>query len=413
MIEKPTVTTKETQKQKNTKILIGAFIFISFIFGWAFGHMDYQTQGVNSVNITGKSPTTNNVDFSLFWQVWDRVTHNFDGKIDAQKMIYGAINGMVSSLGDPYTVYMTPDEAKSFNQELEGSINGIGAEVGIKDNRVIIIAPIDDSPAAKAGIMAKDTVLTIDGTDTTGMDLSTAVSKIRGEVGTKVKLEIQRGENKLTFEIVRAKVDTKSVKSEVKGNNIGYIQITRFDSNTSSQIKTASSDLAAKDVKAIIIDLRNNPGGYLDAAVDVASEFIQSGIVVSEKTTEKKSIEQKYYASGKGRLVDTKIPLVVLTNGGSASASEIVAGAIKDNNRGILIGEKTFGKGSVQTVDTLAGGSSIRITVAHWFTPNGKNINKEGIVPNIEIKLTETDVKDGKDPQLDRAIEYLKSKINQ
>ncbi len=411
MIGKSAKQTKECNDQRNTKILVGAVIFISFIFGWAFGHMDFQTQGVNSVNITGKTTSTNSVDFSLFWQVWDRVARNFDGKVDAQKMVYGAINGMVKSLGDPYTVFMTPDEAKSFSQELEGSINGIGAEVGIKDNRVIVIAPIDGSPASKAGIMANDVILTIDSMDTTGMDLGTAVSKIRGEVGTKVKLSIQRGTAKLDYEITRAKVDTKSVKWEIKANNVGYIQITRFDANTSSQIKEATQDLAGKNAKAIILDLRNNPGGYLDAAVDVASEFVKSGIVVSEKTTEKSGTEQKYFATGKGNLTDTKIPVVILTNGGSASASEIVAGAIKDNGRGTLIGEKTFGKGSVQTVDTLAGGASIRITVAHWFTPKGKNISKEGISPDIEVKLTEDDAKTEKDPQLDKAISYLLDKL--
>jgi carboxyl-terminal processing protease len=412
MLEKTKeLSEKECNKQKNTKILIGAFIFISFIFGWAFGHMDFQTQGVSSTNITGKASVTNNVDFSLFWQVWDRLAKNFDGKIDTQKMVYGAIDGLVKSLGDPYTVFMNPEDAKSFSQELEGSINGIGAEVGIKDNRVIIIAPLDSSPAAKAGIMANDVIMTIDGVDTTGMDLNTAVSKIRGNVGTKVKLEIQRGETKQTYEITRAKVDTKSVRWEIKDNNIGYIQITRFDSNTSTQIKSATTELSGKGVKAIVLDLRNNPGGYLDSAVVVASEFVKSGIVVSEKTTEKTSTEQKYFASGKGTLTDTAIPMVVLTNGGSASASEIVAGAIKDNGRGILLGEKTFGKGSVQTVDTLSGGASIRITIAHWFTPNGKNISKEGISPDIEVKLTEEEAKADRDPQLDKAISHLKDKI--
>ncbi len=411
MISKSTKQTKECNDQRNTKILIGAVIFISFIFGWAFGHMDFQTQGINSINIAGKTATTNSVDFSLFWQVWDRLAKNFDGKIDAQEMVYGAINGMVKSLGDPYTVFMTPEEAKSFSQELEGSVNGIGAEVGIKDNRVVVIAPIDGSPAIKAGIMANDIIFTIDGADTTGMDLATAVSKIRGEVGTKVKLSIQRGFAKIDYEITRAKVDTKSVKWELKENNVGYIQITRFDANTSSQIKQATQDLSGKNLRAIILDLRNNPGGYLDAAVDVASEFVKSGIVVSEKATEKSSTEQKYFATGKGNLIENKIPLVVLVNGGSASASEIVAGAIKDNGRGTLIGEKTFGKGSVQTVDTLAGGASIRITVAHWFTPKGKNISKEGISPDIEVKLSEEDAKADKDPQLAKAISYLLDKI--
>lgn len=400
-----------TKQQKNSKILIGAFIFLSFIFGWAFGHMDFQAQqGNQSPTIINKS-TSNNVDFGVFWQTWDKVVGEFDGKIDYQAMVDGAVKGMINSLGDPYTVFMTAEESKSFDQELEGSITGIGAEVGIKDNRVIIIAPIDNSPAAKAGLKPQDIILSINGEDTTGMDLNTAVSKIRGDIGTVVKLNIQRGDQKLDYEITREKVDTKSVKWEIKADNIGYIEISRFDSNTTDLVKQATEELSSKGVKAIVLDLRNNPGGFLDSAVNVTSEFLKNGTIVTEKTTSRNSKEQKYTASGKGKLTDKNIPMVVLVNGGSASASEIVAGALQDNGRAILVGEKTFGKGSVQAIESLMGGASLRITVAHWFTPNGKNISKEGISPNTEVKLSEEDFKNQRDPQLDKAIEYLKSKI--
>ena len=408
IIEKNNLNTKI---KRNGKILIGAVILLSFIFGWTFAHLDIQAASCTSNNISNKTSKSANVDFGNFWNVWDKIVTTYDGKIDYQKMIDGAINGMVASVGDPYTLYMTPEQTKSFDQELEGSINGIGAEVGIKDNKVIVISPISGSPAERAGIMANDIILTIDGTDTTGMDLGTAVSKIRGEVGTKVKLKIERAGKQLDFEVTRAKVDTKSVIWSIKDNNIGYIEITRFDSNTTTLVKQAASEFKEKDVKGIIIDLRNNPGGYLDSAVEVSSEFIKSGLVVSEKSVERDNIQQKYYASGKGTLLDTSIPVVVITNGGSASASEIVAGAIQDNKRGILLGEKTFGKGSVQTVQSLADGSSIRITIAHWFTPNGKNISKEGIKPDVEIKMTEDDIANQKDPQLDKSIEYIKNKI--
>ena len=403
--------TELTRQQKNSKILIGAVIFLSFVFGWAFGHLDLQSQlSGTSPNVINKNTSTT-VDFGVFWQTWDKITAEFDGKIDYQSMINGAVSGMVNALGDPYTVFMNADQSKSFDAELEGSITGIGAEVGIKDNRVIIVAPIDNSPAANAGIKAQDIVLTIDGTDTTGMDINTAVSKIRGDAGTKVKLQMQRGDTKLDFEITREKINTKSVKWEVKEGNIGFIEISRFDSNTTELTKQATSELSSKGVKAIILDLRNNPGGYLDAAVDVSSEFIKSGTIVTEKPTSRSGKEEKYSASGKGKLIDTNIPMVVLVNGGSASAAEIVSGALQDNGRAILIGEKTFGKGSVQAIENLTGGASLRVTVAHWFTPNGKNISKEGITPNIEIKLTEADSNANKDPQLDKAIEYLKSKI--
>lgn len=384
---------------------------MSFVFGWAFGHLDLQSQLNGGTTTVINKSTNTTVDFGIFWQAWDKVTSEFDGKVDYQAMINGAVSGMVNALGDPYTVFMNADQSKSFDAELEGSITGIGAEVGIKNNRVIIVAPIDNSPAEKAGIKAQDTILTIDGTDTTGMDLNTAVSKIRGDIGTKVKLQIQRGDSKIDFEITREKIDTKSVKWEIKDNNIGYIEISRFDSNTTELTKQATAELSSKGVKAVVLDLRNNPGGYLDAAVNVASEFVKSGTIVTEKPTSRTGKENKYSASGKGKLTDTNIPMVVLVNGGSASASEIVAGALQDNNRAILMGEKTFGKGSVQAIENLTGGASLRITIAHWFTPNGKNISKEGILPNTEIKLTEDDFKANKDPQLDKAIEYLISKI--
>jgi carboxyl-terminal processing protease len=400
-----------TRQQKNSKILIGAVIFLSFVFGWAFGHLDFQSQGVGfTPNIINKS-TNKSVDFGIFWQVWDKITNEFDGKIDYQTMVNGAVTGMVNSLGDPYTVFMTAEQAKSFDQELQGTISGIGAEVGLKDNRVIVVSPIDGSPAQKAGIKAQDIILTINGEDTTGMDLSKAVSKIRGDVGTTVKLQVQRGNDKIDYEITRAQVDTKSVKWEVKPGNIGYIEISRFDSNTTELVRQATSELSAKGVKAIVLDLRNNPGGFLSAAVDVSSEFIKTGTVVTEKPTSRAGKEEKYTASGNGKFVSTSIPMVVLVNGGSASASEIVAGALQDNGRAILIGEKTFGKGSVQAIENLTGGASLRITIAHWFTPNGKNISKEGISPNTEVKLTEDDFKNNRDPQLDKALEYLKTKI--
>jgi carboxyl-terminal processing protease len=400
-----------TRKQKNTKILIGAVIFLSFTFGWAFGHLDFQSGNAGFSPTIVNKDTNTSVDFGIFWQVWNKVVSEFDGKIDYQAMVNGAVNGMVNALGDPYTLFMTPEQTQTFDQEFEGTVSGIGAEVGIKVDRPIIVAPIDNSPAQKAGIKAQDIILSIDGVDTKGMDLSTAVSKIRGDVGTKVKLQLQRGDAKLDFEITREKVDTKSVKWEVKEGNIGYIEISRFDSNTTDLTRQATSELSGKGVKAVILDLRNNPGGFLDSAVNVTSEFLKSGAIVTEKPTARTGSVESYTASGKGKLTDKNIPMVILVNGGSASASEIVAGALQDSGRATLIGEKTFGKGSVQAIENLAGGASLRVTIAHWFTPKGKNISKEGISPDTEVKLTEDDFKALKDPQLDKAIEYLKSKI--
>ena len=400
-----------TQKRKrNAKILTGSIIFLAFLFGWALGHLDTQRQ--TKGYFPGIESTDNNrPDFSLFWSAWDQITQNYDGKLDYNKLIYGAIDGMVKSIGDPYTMFLTPDQSKQFDQDLEGSVTGIGAEVGIKDGRAVIIAPIADSPAHKAGIKPQDLIIKIGDTDTKGLDLNTAVSKIRGEAGTKVKLVIQRGDKTLNFEITRAKIEIKSVRWEIKDKNIGYIEISRFDSKTSELIKEAATELKEKGVKAIVLDLRNNPGGYLDAAVDVSSQFVKNGTVVTEKRTVGKERKEEYHASGSGKLTDPNIPMVVLVNEGSASASEIVAGALQDQKRATLIGEKTFGKGSVQAVESLGQGSTLHVTIAHWYTPNGKNINKAGLTPDIDVKLTEDDANSNRDPQLQKAIDYLKSKI--
>lgn len=395
----------ELNKKRNSKILIGAIIFLAFIFGWAFGHLDFQRQGV------GYSPSINRdnggrANFDLFWQVWDKITTEYDGAIDYQKLIYGAIDGMVKAVGDPYTSFYTPDQTKKFEDELEGSISGIGAEVGIKNGNIIIIAPMENSPAMRAGLKAQDIILKINDEETQGMDLNTAVSKIRGEEGSKVTLKIRRGTEELDFEITREKIDVRSVKWEIKENNIGYIEISRFDSNTSALLREATRELKNKNVKGVILDLRNNPGGYLDAAVNVGSEFIKSGTIVIEKA-ENANKKEEYKASGNGNLTDSKFKLVVLVNGGSASASEIVAGAIQDHNRGILIGEKTFGKGSVQSVETIGNGASLHLTIAHWYTPNDKNIGSDGLTPNIEVKMTEEDANANRDPQLEKAIREL------
>jgi carboxyl-terminal processing protease len=397
-------------KKRNSKILIGAIIFLVFLFGWACGHLDAQRQMKGY--IPGISVQKNQAGFDIFWNAWDKITQNYDGKVDYNKLIYGAVDGMVKAVGDPYTMFLDSEQAKKFNEDLEGSISGIGAEIGIKDDRVIIVAPIGGSPAQKAGLMPQDIILKIGDTDTKGMDLSTAVSKIRGDVGTKVKLTIQRGDKTRTYEITREKIEIKSVRWEVKSGNVGYIEISRFDSKTKNLLKEAIEDLKDKQVKAVVLDLRNNPGGYLDTAVDVGSEFIKKGLViVTEKRETGSGKREDYRSSGKSKLTDSNIPMVVLVNEGSASASEIVAGALQDYHRAILIGEKTFGKGSVQSIENLGQGATLHITVAHWYTPNGKNIGKEGLRPDITVKLTEEDAKNNRDPQLDRALLELKNRI--
>jgi len=401
---------QQKMKKRNSKILIGAVIFLVFLFGWACGHLDAQRQMKGY--IPGIPVEKNQAGFDIFWNAWDKITQNYDGKVDYNKLIYGAVDGMVKAVGDPYTMFLDSEQAKKFNEDLEGSISGIGAEIGIKDDRVIIVAPIGGSPAQKVGLMSQDIILKIGDTDTKGMDLNTAVSKIRGDVGTKVKLTIQRGDKTQTYEITREKIEIKSVRWDVKNGNIGYIEISRFDSKTKNLLKEATEDLKNRQVKAVVLDLRNNPGGYLDTAVDVGSEFIKKGlVVVTEKRETGSGKKEDYRSSGKGKLTDNNIPMVVLVNEGSASASEIVAGALQDHHRAILIGEKTFGKGSVQSIENLGQGATLHITVAHWYTPKGKNISKEGLKPDITVKLTEEDAKNNRDPQLDRALLELKNRI--
>ncbi len=397
------------KKDKSKRIILGALFVFIFIFGWILGRQDAKFSGYGyTPDLSGRGSSNSSVDFSVFWRAWDLLEKNYDGKLDYQKMVYGAIDGMTRAIGDPYTAFMTPEESKQLSNDLSGVISGIGAEIGIRDNKLTVIAPIDESPAKKAGIVAGDHISKINNEITAGMDINLAVSKIRGDEGSIVKLTIEKNGIEKLYEITRAKITVKSVKSEIKNKDVGYISINRFDENTTNDLKIVLNDFVSKDIDKIIIDLRDNPGGYLDESVTVASEFIKDGVIVTEKKDTLFAKNNAYKATGNGIAVSNDIKIVVLVNNGSASASEIVAGAIKDHKRGTLIGEKTFGKGSVQEIENLSNGSKMRITVAHWYTPNGKNIGKEGILPDIEVKMTEDDYNLGKDPQLDKALETLK-----
>lgn len=399
----------DKNQEKKKKLIVGALFILTFVFGWILGHQDSQFGRVGfTPNIVGKNSQNQNVDFSIFWRTWELVEKKYDGKIDYQKLVFGAVKGMVDALGDPYTAFLTPEEAAQLSDDLSGVVSGIGAEVGIKNKRVTIIAPIDDSPAKKAGILAGDIITQIDGQTTEGMDVNTAVSKIRGQAGTKVKLMIERSGNQKEYEITREKISVKSVKSEIKDGNVGYVSLSRFDETSTEELRSALDNFTQKGVKKIVLDLRDNPGGYLDQSVTVTSEFIAKGVIVAEKKDVANEKEMQYKAISGGKMTGSDIKIIVLVNNGSASASEIVAGALKDHKRATLVGEKTFGKGSVQEIENLSQGAKLRVTVAHWYTPNGKNIAKEGIAPDIEVKLSEEDYNVNRDPQLDRALELLK-----
>lgn len=350
------------------------------------------------------------LDFAMFWQVWDEIKLRHVKKdITDEQLFYGALSGLVGSLEDPYSVFFDPKTAKQFTEDLEGAFGGIGAEIGVRNKIITIIAPIPESPAERAGVKSGDYVLEIDGKDTSGFSLEEAVSKIRGEKGTSVKLTLGR-ENEPVKEltIVRdiIKVPNATLKVEA---GIAYIGFHAFTETSVEDFRNTVDKALAEKPQGIILDLRNNPGGFLDASIDIAGEWVKYGdLVVIERTSDGK--EKKHYAAGRGVLA--QMPTVILVNQGSASASEILAGALKDHGLAQLVGMKTFGKGSVQDLSFLPDGSGLKLTIAEWLTPNKNAINEKGIDPDFEVEIKEP--KKGetlKDNQLEKAKEVLKTLI--
>lgn len=359
----------------------------------------------------GPSPTPSSQgdiqqQFGIFWEAWDVIEREFnrDGPLDTQKMVNGATRGMVDSLGDPYTMFIEPAQAKILNEDLEGSFEGIGATVDLVNGYLLIIEPLQDSPAARAGLLAGDVVLEVDGNSLQNVDLMEAISLIRGPKGTEVHLLVSREGVAEPFEVAvtRDKIDLPTITYRVLDDGIAYIRLTEFNSQATTRLREALRELMRSDPRALIFDLRGNPGGYLHIAVEVTSQFIPDGVVVSEKDAEGKITEYKAEAGG----LATEIPLVVLVDGGSASASEIVAGAIQDTGRGALIGRRTYGKGSVQTTHTLSNGAAVRVSIARWRTPNGHQLDGEGLTPDV-IVPPDQEASPDKDTVLERAIEYL------
>ncbi|KUO74042.1 MAG: peptidase S41 [Clostridia bacterium BRH_c25] len=328
------------------------------------------------------------------------------------KLIEGAIKGMFESLGDPYSVYMTKDEFKNFNESTKGSYGGIGVIVTrSEDGYVTVVAPIEDTPGEKAGLKTNDRIIKVDDKDIIGIDLEAAVTLMKGKKGTQVVLTVMREDVRepQEFKITREEIILKTVKSNMMENDIGYIRISMFDEDTGSEFKKALNALTAQNMKGLVIDLRQNPGGFIDQCVAVADELLDEGLVVY---TEDKAKKRDDYKSKKGK---TDVPFVVLIDEGSASASEIVSGAVKDRKAGLLIGTKSFGKGLVQSIEQLKDGSGMKLTTQKYYTPNGISINKVGIQPDIEVKPMEPrgDEKpeDVKDVQLERAIEELMNQM--
>ncbi len=359
--------------------------------------------------LTGTTNTGSALDLATVQSLYKELSLSYDGTIDKQKLIDGAKKGLVDAVGDPYTVYFTADEAKEFLGDLEGTFEGIGAELGKKDGLLTIISTIDGSPAKKAGLLAGDAILKVNQDETTNWSVEKAVKNIRGEKGTSVKLTVARaGQDKpQEITVVRDKITDPSVKTEITADNIGIMRITRFgQTETVALARAAARDMKAKGVRGVVVDLRGNGGGYLQAAQDIASLWLDNKVVVTERAGGK--IVDTLHSRGEPILHG--MPTVVLVNEGSASASEILAGALRDNKAATLVGEKTFGKGVVQDVKTLGDGGSLKVTIASWYTPNGKNISKEGIAPDTVVALNEQDFAAGRDPQKDKALELLKQR---
>jgi len=411
-----TVSESRESKRAMTPTLVIILIVLAFGIGVITGRTAPEknlTSGSGQVTGTHQAAPpylTKDVDFKLFWEVWDYLHRNaFARPLTDTKLFYGALEGMVAGLGDPYSIFMNPELAKEFNNELEGTFDGIGAEIGIRNNNLVIVAPLAATPAERAGLKPGDRILAIDGVDTTSMAVDYAVKLIRGQRGSTVTLLILTNGSSEPKEvkIVREKITIQVVQSELKrgpnGEAIAYIKLVHFAQDADQKFRTAWQTLKAKGANAIVLDLRNNPGGYLDQAIALASHWIEHDVVVKEKLPEQDY--QDYTSIGPGDLAN--VPTVVLVNGGSASASEIVTGALQDWQLATIVGEKTFGKGSVQDLQEFPDGSAVKLTIAKWFTPKERSIDLTGLTPDIILERTREDVENNRDPQLDRALELL------
>lgn len=415
----PDKITWKIERKRISRILaiyfIVFFIVLAFVGGFVYGR--YGQDPLLNIGVTENTqinfPNQAMPDIfksDLLKVIWKHLQDGYlyKDQIDHKKMYYSAIQGFVAGAGDQFTTFFTPEETKQFNEVISGEFEGIGAEIGMKNDMITVIAPLPGSPAEKAGLMTNDIIYAIDKIDTTGMTVETAVKMIRGPKGTTVTLSILRndGETK-EITITRDSIELKSVNWEFRKDGLAYLKISGFHEDTDSLFDQFVKELKTKKIKGIIVDLRGNPGGLLSSANYITSAWLKNNdVVVIERFSDRQ--QEIYRASGNGELLG--IPTVVLINGGSASGSEILAGALKDHKKATLIGEKTFGKGSVQEMRSLPDGSSLKITIAEWFTPNGGSINKTGIEPDVKVNFTIDDYKAKKDPQLDKAVSLLLNK---
>ncbi|MBI2068624.1 MAG: S41 family peptidase [Candidatus Yanofskybacteria bacterium] len=406
----------------NSRKILIISIILSLALGFSGGFWLRPESANNSlkeikklINLDDGKPSE--VDFSLFWKVYSDLQEKYvdSSKLEPEKVLYGAIGGMVNSIGDPYTTFFEPQNSKKFQEEISGSFGGVGIEIGKRNDILTVIAPLKDTPAYKAGIKAGDKILKIDNKPTDNISIEEAVNLIRGKKGTKVILTINNGATK-DVELIRDTIKVPTIEwklVEKGGKNIAYMQIFSFNQTVDSEFRKAAEEILKSDADAIVLDLRNNPGGLLDSAINLAGWFLDKGkLVVSEEFGN--GMRNEFKSDGNGAL--KSYPMIILINGGSASASEILAGAIHDNKGTRLVGIKSFGKGSVQELEKYDDGSSLKVTIAKWLTPDGISISETGIEPDVKVEIDAKEIEagnieigtPGKDPQLDRALDLLK-----
>lgn len=387
-----------------------AMLIVIFSLGIYFG-FTHRSELEKVVGLTGKdTEVSTNADFRPFWKAWNVLNEKsiYSKDTNDQDRVWGAIEGLAASFGDPYTTFFPPEENKTFQEEILGSFDGIGAEIGMKNEELVIIAPLKDTPAWKAGVKAGDRLIEIDGTNTNKLTAEEAVDLIRGPQGTSVKLIILRTGEKETrsITVLRDKIQIPTIDTEFREDGIFVIKFYSFSENSINLFRDALIKFVESKSSKLVIDLRGNPGGYLDSAIRISSWFIDKGdVVLSEESLIGE--KEKVFRSYGPRLFSDKLSLVVLVDGGSASASEILAGALRSHKIATIVGEKTFGKGSVQELVKITDDTSLKVTVANWLTPDGISISKQGITPDVVVKMTLKDVENEKDPQMDKAIELL------
>jgi carboxyl-terminal processing protease len=401
------------KNKKAQSALVAVALNITFLVVGIFIGWNHDTDTASATNILGKdAPAGTTIDFSPFWKAWTTIDEKYPGadKVTAQKRLYGAISGLIGSLDDPYSVFFTPKEAKSFQEDISGNFVGVGMEVELKNKILTVVAPLKDTPAYKAGIKTGDKILKIDKKPTADLSVEQAIKLIRGEANTSVTLSIlHEGETTpVEIKLARTTISIPTLEAELRSDGIFVIRLYSFSAKSGPLFKAAMEKFADSKSDKLILDLRGNPGGYLDSAVDISSWLLPAGKTV---VTEDYGNGQppKVYRSKGYDILNSKIKFIILIDGGSASASEIVAGAMQDQKKALLVGDTSFGKGSVQEVVRVMPETLLKITVAKWLTPNGTSISEKGLTPNYKVELSKADAQAKKDPQLDKAVSLLKN----